>query len=226
VDDEGSLFTTSRPYDSNGLRGVLEFKRVANSYAFAGVVIPEGDHGLGMPNDVQVMPGTGDLLVRDGRTINQYSKGTLAFVHTFINAANGIGRAIFGPDGNVYACGDDRIDRYDGTTGQLIDAFVPSVPGPVDLTFGNDGQLYVLSNLDFDLQQVLRFNGQTGVLNGTFLNASLPFGQTNFMLTAPDIPEPGIFGACMVAMLAFGWGRFRRASPVWKPVWKPVSDVA
>jgi hypothetical protein len=212
VDDVGSLYTTSRSNAPNGLNGVLKFMRVGTSYAFTGVVVPQGDHGLGTPFDVQVMPGSGDLLVRDGLRINRYAKGTLAFVGTFIDAPNGIGRATFGPDGNVYACDNDRIARYDGVTGQFIDVFVPSVLEPHDLTFGNDGQLYVLSGFNFNPQKVLRYNGQTGALNGTFLNAPLPHLQSVFLLTAPDIPEPGMLAWCTAAVIAPALRRIRRAS--------------
>src|SRR5262245_160486 len=50
----------------------------------------------------------------------------------------------FGPDGNLYVAGNQSysVERFNGTTGQFIDHFVPSGSGgldePIGLAFGPD----------------------------------------------------------------------------------------
>ena len=53
---------------------------------------------------------------------------------------------VFGPDGNLYVAGSiSNVSRFDGTTGQFLEKFVPEFSGglvnPNDLVFGLDGNL-------------------------------------------------------------------------------------
>ncbi|PSN15648.1 hypothetical protein C7293_06235 [filamentous cyanobacterium CCT1] len=88
---------------------------------------------------------------------------------------------LFGPDANgdrlkdLYVTngktsGTSSVLRFDGTTGEFIDAFVSDDPAteidetgglirPYELAFGPDGNLYVASFLS---DQILRYNGKTG----------------------------------------------------------------
>jgi DNA-binding beta-propeller fold protein YncE len=83
---------------------------------------------------------------------------------------------VFGPDGNLYVTQEDQtpspdgsVFRFDGTTGQLIDVFVPAGSGGLHiaagLTFGPDGNLYVTG---FETDGVLRYNGSTGAFMDVF----------------------------------------------------------
>ncbi len=83
--------------------------------------------------------------------------------------------AVFGPDGNVYVAsfGNDRVLRYDGTTGAYLGTFVPARSGNLDgpdagMCFGPDGDLYVPS---FENHRVLRYDGATGEFLGAFVRA-------------------------------------------------------
>lgn len=75
----------------------------------------------------------------------------------------------------------NSVLRYDERTGQFLGAFVAGRPGehgpsgllgPLDLTFGPDGNLYVAGNNARG--QVLRFDGQSGAFLDVF--AALPPG--------------------------------------------------
>ncbi|HSF18406.1 MAG TPA: NHL repeat-containing protein [Vicinamibacteria bacterium] len=68
----------------------------------------------------------------------------------------------FGPDGRLYvAAGDsNRILRYDGVTGALVDVFIedPRIEGPRNIAFGPHGGLYVA---DAVRNQILRYDVET-----------------------------------------------------------------
>jgi streptogramin lyase len=89
---------------------------------------------------------------------------------------------ILGRDGNLYVSSNanSSVLRYNGTTGDFLDAFVPEGNGGLDhpfaLVFGPDGNLYVISH---GPNIVMRYDGTTG---------------------AP-LPSPGNTGAVFVA----GW---------------------
>ena len=80
---------------------------------------------------------------------------------------------IFGEDGNLYVSSfnNDRVLRYDGTTGAYIDTFVSDGAGGLNgpdagMTFGPDGHLYVPS---FFNRRVLKYDGKTGASLGAFI---------------------------------------------------------
>ncbi len=80
---------------------------------------------------------------------------------------------LFGPDGNFYVGSGgatDKVLRYDGQTGAVIDTFVADGSGgldqPTSLTFGPDGNLYVSSA---GTDSILRYNGATGAFIDAFV---------------------------------------------------------
>jgi hypothetical protein len=99
---------------------------------------------------------------------------------------------ILGRDGNLYVSSqaNSSVLRYDGTTGDFLDAFVPTGLGglntPRGLVFAPDGNLYVSSN---GTQSVMRYDGTTG--------APLPApGQLGAVFASADGLQPGslVFG--------------------------------
>src|SRR2546428_13823206 len=65
----------------------------------------------------------------------------------------------------------DAVLRYNGSTGAFVGTFAsdPSLDGAASITYGSDGNLYVLGKFS---NNVLRFDG----LLGAFIDAFLPSG--------------------------------------------------
>jgi WD40 repeat protein len=77
----------------------------------------------------------------------------------------------YGPDGNLYRSnnpGSTPVFKHDGMTGNFISTFVPDNGG--GFTFGPDGHFYRVTP---NGNGVLRYNGQTGQLLGTFVASGL-----------------------------------------------------
>jgi sugar lactone lactonase YvrE len=125
------------------------------------------------------------------------------FVATGSGGLDGPWAMVFGPDGNGDQVNDlyvgsefsHSILRYNGVTGEFIDAFVPSggygrLVKPKGLTFGPDGHLYVSSGQTtptFWPWEVLRFDGQTGAFLDIFVtNGSGGLANPNDLRFGPD----------------------------------------
>jgi hypothetical protein len=103
----------------------------------------------------------------------------------------------FGPDGNFYASVGDwsgfvgRIVRFNGSTGALLDVFVPPGRGGLgaidDFAFGADGNLYVYSR-SLTGPSVLRFDGNTGAFVDSFITGvtGMPSTPGVRMVFGPD----------------------------------------
>jgi hypothetical protein len=91
-----------------------------------------------------------------------------------LNAPTGV---LFGADGDLYVASfnNDRVLRYDGTTGAFVGTLVSAGSGGLDgpdagMAWGPDGHLYVPS---FFNHSVLRYDEETGASLGAFV----PSGQ-------------------------------------------------
>ncbi|MEM7204876.1 MAG: NHL repeat-containing protein [Planctomycetota bacterium] len=150
--------------------------------AFVGVF---ASAGLSAPRNLNFGPG-GDLFVCNGATgdvrrfdaASGQAKGVFA-QHPTLTAPTSM---TFGPDGNLYvgSVTNNHVVRFDGRSGGFLDVFAQGGQnGTHDLSFGPDGDLYV-SNA-FGSQDVVRFDGGTGALQGVFVRApvvSFPLGIT------------------------------------------------
>jgi len=114
----------------------------------------------------------GNLYVGTSNNISRYDGPTGAFLNVFVPTTNGTTNPkpldmAFGPDGNLYVTGaaSKPVWRYNGSTGQFIDAFTISTFGsqPEGLTFGADGNLYVADGFNVD-----RYNTTTGAFMNHF----------------------------------------------------------
>ena len=215
---DGNCYSTSMAIEEGGVTGVVRFD--GTSGAFLGVVIAPDTNGLGTPNDVLKMPG-GDLLVSDGSRINRYDGASLAFEGIFVAPGSGgigsITQYTFGPDGDFYVSSmlQNAVLRYDGDTGAFMDTFISSVTRPAGLTFGNDGQLYVVADAFAMGTNVQRFDGTTGAALGTFLGPNPIYQVGYYLITAPDVPEPAVGLVAALGVGALGFAR-RRQSFVWR----------
>lgn len=117
------------------------------------------------------------------------------FVPSGSGGLNGASDIDCGPDGNLYVSSqaNDRILRYDGSTGAFIDIFVPAGSGglniPVGLDFGPDGNLYVVSNAN---HSVLRYDGSTGAFMDVFVPTGSGLNSPSGLTFGPD----GILYVC------------------------------
>lgn len=156
--------------------------------------------GFGPDGNLYVGAGISDDVLR-------FNGQTGSFLGTFVSSgsggiANGTGPALlFGRDGHLYLTddGSDAVRRYDGSTGAYIDTFVTQASGgldqPVDMQFGPDGDLFVLTRAAFEdaegppsaSSRVYRYDGSTGAFKNIFTTGgpASTFGA-NFMTFAFD----------------------------------------
>jgi sugar lactone lactonase YvrE len=184
---------------------------------FLGEFIPAGSGGLGLPDGLLFGPDgnlyvcsvrAGSILRYDGITGDPLpSPGNSGA--TFVASGSGgltFGGAggawlVFGPDGNLYTTsggisappGSSSVLRFNGTTGEFIDAFVlpgsGGLTGPRALVFGPDGNLYV-NGSDPSPGSVLRYDGKAG----TFLDVFVPAGSNSFGDNGSGKPRGLVFG--------------------------------
>ena len=89
----------------------------------------------------------------------------------------------------VAAFSADAVLRYNGTTGAFVGTFAsnPSLDGAASITYGSDGNLYVLGEFS---KNVLRFNGVTGAFIDEFISpsemGSVGLTDPGFMEFGPD----------------------------------------
>jgi hypothetical protein len=87
----------------------------------------------------------------------------------------------------VAAFSADAVLRYNGTTGAFVGTFAsdPSLDGAASITYGSDGNLYVLGEFS---RNVLRFDGVTGAFIDEFIS---PSAMSSVGLTDPGFMEFG-----------------------------------
>ena len=131
---------------------------------------------------LSVSADASDLLVSSYNSdkVHRFDSGSGAPL-TALGAAPGAQSIRFGPDGHLYVCAEklDQVVRFDGQTGAPLGPFVfddPNTPedetgglaGPTAAVFGPKGWLYVAS---FNSDEILRFDGTTGVFDKAFVTA-------------------------------------------------------
>jgi streptogramin lyase len=92
----------------------------------------------------------------------------------------------FGPDGKLYLINFRGIERYDVTTRALLGDFIPAPPtanpSPLTMTFGPGGDLFV----GMDDNKVLRYDGDTGALLGTYVDDFRIEGPVELLFVVPE----------------------------------------
>jgi len=162
---------------------------------YLGAFVPPGGGGLQSAVGLTFGPD-GNVYVGSSPGVNQpgvvkrYNGQTGAFIDTFASGGglSGPGMLKFGPDDNLYVSSwwTNELLRYDGTTGKLIDHFIPAGSGglnqPVDFIFGPGNNLYVVS---YGGNSVLRYNATTGASLGVFVQPGTLSGPAGMAL-GPD----------------------------------------
>lgn len=190
LDGSGGYLLVS-DYDGNN---VLRYD--ASTGAFVDEFVSKHSGGLNQPQGMVFGPHDHSLYVASGEyapssdphtAVLRYDGTTGAFIDRFADSGHvdGPHAVVFGPDGNLYVAdgffaeGDpkpSKIVRYNGTTGEFMDDFVPpgsgGLQGPFALVFGPSGRgpreldLYVVSRRTDSVKQ---YDGTTGAYLGDFV---------------------------------------------------------
>lgn len=86
----------------------------------------------------------------------------------------------------VSSFGASQVDRFNSSTGALVDHFATSssgLNGPHGIYFGADHKIYVISA---NTNQIKRYNGRTGEYLGDFIGASGGLGNPIAMVAGPN----------------------------------------
>jgi sugar lactone lactonase YvrE len=139
----------------------------------------------------------GNLYVLIANRIVRFNGKTGVFIGNVVALARQPVAFVFGPDRKLYisirASGPDEVQRYDPNTGAFLGTFVAAGLGGLstssDLTFGPDGDLYIINQ---NSNQVLRYNGSTGAFIGVFVEQASAYPAPNE--TRPTYPSGLAFG--------------------------------
>lgn len=163
-----------------GAQSILRYDAVTG--AFIDVFVAPGSGGMGEGDPQMFAFGPdGNLYVASpfSNQVLRFHRTTGALIDAFIgsDAVTGPGGLTFGPDGHLYVTHNNGVNRYNGKTGALIEAFVAQgsggLNGPVGITFGPDGNFYVASGGKVDGSgEILRYNKK-----GRFMDAFIPAGR-------------------------------------------------
>ena len=177
----GDLYVSSQD-----LGAVLQYDGVTGDYV--GVFAS----GLDTPSGL-VFRDNGNLLVVSGNAIIEFDNNG-GFLGMLTSISEGQRDLEWGPDGALYvASGSFGVQRYDAQTGAFLGAFTSGVPLPAawGIAFGGPNQnLYVT---DSDLDQVLEFDGVTGVFvgvvggTGGLLSSGCEFGPNGNLFVSAVI---------------------------------------
>jgi DNA-binding beta-propeller fold protein YncE len=194
---DNNLYVSTGEFGGPGqLKGILRYD--GNTGAFIDNFALGGN--LASPRGIIFGPD-GNLYVADRKFIGKdwqlegrvarYDGITGAYLGDFVPLGSGglsiPTQLVFGPsiedagrlDLYVVSTGTDAVLRYDGTTGTFLGEFVTSgsggLQGPVTMTFGPDGDLYVADFYSSDLA-VKRFQGLADQSPGAFIDTFIPAG--------------------------------------------------
>ena len=228
----GNLFVAS-----NGSNNVLEYDGLTGTYVGVFATRPN----WGWPAEINFRDGL--LYVSDFRssgTVSRFDALTGDFVDEFISGLAAPDGQAWDELGNIYVSeyGGNRVRRFDGTSGTLIDTFVaPSsgiLRGPLDNLFLPNGEFLVSS---FNNGRVKHYDqngiflGDIALLNGPQGLEIGPDGQlyagsfTNGMINRYDIHTFAFLGTAADTMGMSTTNNFT-FDPVPEPTWGVLGWVA
>ena len=141
---------------------------------YRGLLAKSFNHGL-VARDNSVFGPDGELYVPNNLNgaISRHDSLTGVFsevvIKTGTDTLRGPSNLAFGPDGNLYVASDDKIFRFNGTSGHFIDVFITKnksgLDNPQGLSF-DDSFIYVSS---YDNNRILRYNHADGSFDSEFV---------------------------------------------------------
>ena len=215
------LATADLLVGTDGPPGDGAIRHFNNSGAYLGD-FTSGGPGLDGPATVHFGPDGNLYVLSSSDTVIRYNGSTGVFIDVFIPTGTaGLDEAkdmVFGPDGNLYIAANEncfpcdpplvgeggRVMRFNGTTGDYIDDFIPNGAGTgganlvaetMSIAFGPDGYFYlgndarcVLdSNCNSTAYSVMRFDGTTGAYIDTpFPANAMGLYDPNSITVGPD----------------------------------------
>ncbi len=182
--------------------------------AYAGTLVPSQSAGLRDAMGI-VVGNDGNLYVASGvfwdngtgqKAVLRFSGVDGTYLSDFAdqNLLEGPRGVLFGHDGNLYVADTTAaVLRFNGTTGQFTDYFVPPLSGnlahPLFMVFGPDGDLYVG---EVRYSAVKRYDGQTGAYKGDFVPAGV--GGLSHPQGLVFGPDGDLYVACGATVLGPG----------------------
>lgn len=146
-----------------------------NTGAFVDTFISTGSGGLSFPLGAAFGPDSNFYVSNsDNDSVLRYSGTTGAFLNSFATSVGDAAGMAFGPDKNLYVANSSSpgsITKLNGITGTLISQLSGgNLSDPEGLVFGPDHNLYVANG---ERNNIVRFNGTTGVFMDTFVSANI-----------------------------------------------------
>jgi sugar lactone lactonase YvrE len=143
--------------------------------------VPANTAGLSLPQDIRTGP-EGNILVsgRGNTSILMFDKVSGDFIQPFTSGytLDNPTKITFGPDGNLYVSQwgtmKNKVVRFNGSTGEFIDEFTPSLNLALGHAWDSDGNLYVACYGSKDVRQF----DTSGNFSGVFTEAGHLQGPT------------------------------------------------
>jgi DNA-binding beta-propeller fold protein YncE len=159
---------------SRNTNSVKKFNGITGDYIDD--FVSQNSAGLSLPQDIRTGPD-GNILVsgRGNTSILMYDRVTGDFIDSFTRGytLDNPTKITFGPDGNLYVSQwgmtKTKVVRFNGTTGQFIDEFTPSLNLALGHTWDADSNLYVAC---YGSKDVRKFD-----TNGNFLGVFTEVGH-------------------------------------------------
>jgi len=164
---------------SRNTNSVKRFDGQTGTYIDDFVSVNSG--GLSLPQDIKTGP-EGNLLVsgRGNSSVLMFDRVSGDFIKSFTKgyALDNPTKISFGPDGDLYVSqwgtAQNKIARFNGTTGDFIDEFTPSLNLALGHAWDSDGNLYVAC---YGSKDVRKFD-TGGNFSGVFTEAGHLQGPT------------------------------------------------
>jgi DNA-binding beta-propeller fold protein YncE len=139
MDHWGNLLIVHENIPNDGLRPVQVWSSRTGTF-----LLSMGPEDMGIASAIEFGPD-GNFYVAEscGSRILRFHGRTYSYMGVFIDNVSEPWDIAFGPNGMLWVISDDKVIRFDGTTGSYIDTIIPAgshgMSRPTALTFHSDG---------------------------------------------------------------------------------------